>query len=167
MDVYGRPNLDKPIWDRVVELHNAVTNDPNHTGPDAVASRGAKLLHVSEGRTEWELTIEPRHCNKNGNLHGGTACTLLDNLTSTACLTIAKPGFLDGNHVSRTITMTYLRPVPKGSKVKITGEIVAAGRTTVHVKGDIMVNGKVCVTCIHDKVVIPRGAVHPNAKPKL
>ena len=152
------------IWDRVKSIEESIIADPDHVGPDSIACKKVKLLEVTPGRTVWELVIEPFHCNKNKNLHGGSACLILDNLTSTALVTLAKPGFLDGAHVSRTITMTYLRPVPLGSKVKIVGEVVAAGKSTANIRGWIEIDGKTCVTCVHDKAVIPKGAVHAKAK---
>jgi acyl-coenzyme A thioesterase PaaI-like protein len=52
--------------------------------------------------------------------------------------------------------MTYLRPVPNGAKTTIESEVVAAGRNTANLVGRILVNGKVCVTCVHDKAVFSR-----------
>lgn len=93
-------------------------------------------------------------CNKGGNLHGGAAATLLDSLTSTSLLTIAKPGFLDAGHVSRNLNTTYLRPVPVGSKCTVECEVVAAGKNTAMVRGVIKnADGKVAVFCVHDKAV--------------
>ena len=123
-----------------------------------------QLTKAELGRTEYTMNITSAHCNKGKNLHGGMACIILDNLTSTALLTLAKPGFLDAGHVSRTITMSYVRPVPIGSKATIVCEVVAAGRNTANLKGEIQVDGKTCVTCIHDKVVFKRGEVHPKQK---
>lgn len=167
-DAYNSPDLQIPMWDRVAALSRAIAEDPDFNGPDAKAMQAGnvKLLKVESGRTEWEMDITVEHANKSGNLHGGCACTILDALTSTALVTLAKPGFLDGGHVSRTITMTYLRPVPIGSKVKIVCEAVAAGRSTANVKGEILIDGKVCVTCIHDKAVFQKGVVHPKQKPR-
>ena len=118
---------------------------------------------MKEGATIWELDIEPHLCNKGRNLHGGAACTILDNLTSTALLTIAKPGFLDGGHVSRTITMSYLRPVPMHSKATIECRVVAAGRNTANLFGEIKVDGKTCVTCTHDKAVFNKDSAKQKA----
>jgi len=82
---------------------------------------------------------------------------VLDNLTSTSFLTIAKEGFMDGGHVSRTITMTYLRPVPAGTKVRLVCTAVSGGKRLVHCTGRIeTLDGKVCVTMVHDKAVVPR-----------
>ena len=154
--------LDLPIRDRVLGLESEVINDPNFFGFDTYALRkGLVLVEAVPSKTTWELEIGSHLCNKSGNLHGGAAATILDNLTSTALLTVAKPGFLDGGHVSRTITMTYLRPVPMGSKVFIECEVQAAGRNTANISGKIFIDGKLCVSCIHDKAVFAR---NPTAK---
>lgn len=165
-DVYQSPDVTAPIRDRVEALTKAIAHDPNYCGPDTVAHRAGDitLTKAEPGRTEWTMNITLEHCNKSKNLHGGCACTVLDNLTSTALLTLAKPGFLDAGHVSRTITMSYLRPVPLGSKVEIICEAVQAGRNTANLRGEIRLNGKTCVTCTHDKAVFQKGFVHPNQK---
>lgn len=62
-------------------------------------------------------------CNKSGNMHGGCSTTILDNLSSTTLLTLAKPGFLDAGHVSRTITMTFLKALPVGTKTRIVCDV--------------------------------------------
>lgn len=98
--------------------------------------------------------MTPILCNKGGNLHGGAAATLLDSLTSTALLTIAKPGFLDAGHVSRNLNTTYLRPLPSGTKCTVECNVVAAGKNTAMVKGVIKtLDGKIAVFCAHDKAV--------------
>jgi acyl-coenzyme A thioesterase 13 len=168
LEAYQNPDLTTSLWDRVMALNAAIADDPDYLGPDTIAHRAGntKLLKVEPGRTEWEMDVTPAHANKSGNMHGGMACIILDNLTSTALLTLAKPGFLDAGHVSRTITMSYLRPVPIGAKIKVVAEAVAAGRNTANLRGEIQIDGKTCVTCIHDKVVFKKGEVHPNQKPK-
>lgn len=165
-DAYQNPDTSLPLKERVESLLNAIVHDPDYCGPDTMAHRAGDitLTKAELGRTEWTMNITAAHCNKSKNLHGGMACIILDNLTSTALLTLAKPGFLDAGHVSRTITMSYLRPVPLGSKVTVVCEAVQAGRNTANVKGEIQIDGKTCVTCIHDKVVFQRGFVHPKQK---
>lgn len=153
---YRQPNLDLPIDQRVISLYQDVITDPDYEGADTIMVRNVDFISATPGQTTWEMEIQPHHCNKSGNLHGGAAAVILDNLTSTALLTVARPGFLDKGHVSRTITMTYLRPVPLGAKVRIECEVIAAGKTTAHIRGIIknQKDGKVCVTCEHDKAVI-------------
>ncbi|EXJ87399.1 hypothetical protein A1O3_04359 [Capronia epimyces CBS 606.96] len=151
-----------PIRERVQAVFDVITKDPNYSGFDTHAvGQNLTLVDVQPNVAKWEMEIGSHLCNKSGNLHGGAAATILDNLTSAALLTIARPGFLDGGHVSRTITMSYLRPVPGGSRVTIDCEIQAAGRNTANISGKIFVDGKLCVSCIHDKVVFAR---QPTAK---
>lgn len=148
------------VRDRVMALQAQIVADPDFFGFDTYALKGSNitLLEAEPNRTVWEMDIGGNLCNKSGNLHGGAAATLLDNLTSTALITISKPGFLDGGHVSRTITMTYLRPVPRDSRVRIECETQAAGRNTANIHGKIYLNGKLCVTCVHDKAVFSTAA---------
>ena len=168
-DVYQAPDLSMSLEERVHALRDVLEGDPGYQGFDKLPLKGVELKHVEPGRTDWEMEILPGHCNKGNNLHGGCSCTLLDTLTSTALLTLSKPGFLDGGHVSRTITMSYLRPVPVGTRVKIECEVVAAGKTTANLLGVIKtMDGKTCVTCIHDKAVFNSGTQKQQMfKPKL
>lgn len=157
-------NLDiqhLPIRDRVLALQKEISQDPEYQGFDSLTLKGGvQLLEAEPNRTVWEMVISSRLCNKSGNLHGGAAATLMDNLTSTALVTISKPGFLDAGHVSRTITMSYLRPVPNGSTVRVECDVQAAGKNTANVLGRLFVNGKLAVTCVHDKAVF-------STRPKL
>ncbi|EXJ61670.1 hypothetical protein A1O7_02099 [Cladophialophora yegresii CBS 114405] len=148
--------LELPLKERVTALERSITDDPNFFGFDTYALKhcSLKLLEATPNRTKWSLTIGRELCNKGGNLHGGAAATLLDNLTSTALVTIAKEGFMDEGHVSRTITTSYLRPVPMGAKVIVDCEVHGAGRNTANILGKVYnEEGKLCVTCVHDKAV--------------
>ena len=99
----------------------------------------------------YEVLIRPLQCNVGAVLHGGAVTTLSDHLTSTTLFTISNPGLLNRRMVSRTLTMTYLRPVPMGTKAILEVEVVAAGRSLAHVRGVIKSpDGEPCVTRIHD-----------------
>ena len=65
--------------------------------------------------------------------------------------------------------MSYLRPVPIGTTVRIECEVVAAGKSTANIWGAIKtLDGKTCVTCVHDKAVFNKGtAKQVMFKPKI
>ena len=150
--------LDLSLKERVLMLHQLIASDPDFFGLDTYVLKHSspELLEARPNFVKWSLVIGSELCNKGGNLHGGASATLLDYLTSTVLVTIATEGFLDGGHVSRTITMSYLRPVPMNAKVTVECEVHAAGRNTANVIGRIYNDqGKLCVTCVHDKVVFP------------
>jgi acyl-coenzyme A thioesterase 13 len=175
---YQRPDLSLPVKARVQALFDALTSGPapidsskSFTPYDMLPLKYTRLISASEpkgsqpGSTVWSFTSDPTLCNRGGNLHGGCAATLLDSLTSTALLTIAKPGFLDGGHVSRTLSCTYLRPVPMGEECTVECWVVSGGKRTAHVGGQIKLkDGRVAVTCVHDKAVLVRGEVEKMAK---
>lgn len=157
INAYHNPDLSRPIEQRVRDLAASLTKDETYAGWDTEVLKAAKFIKASEGKTEFELTVTPSMCNKGGNLHGGCAATILDNCSTTSLLTLAKPGFMDVGSVSRTMTLTYLRPVKAGQTVKIFCEAVQAGRTFANCKGEIRtLDGKPCVALIHDKAVVSR-----------
>lgn len=158
--ILSNPDLTQDPFARCLAVHEALSTDPTYTGFDKQVLRQCRLLSASSSTrsTVFEFTVTASLCNKAGNLHGGAAATVLDNLTSTALLTIARPGFLDAGHVSRTLTVTYLRPVPPGV-YRVESEVVSAGKSLEHVRGSIVtMDGKVCVSCTHDKYVFTREA---------
>ena len=148
--------FDLSVKDRILALSKSRTSDPEFFGYDTytLGHCSPQLLQATPNFVKWSLTIGVELCNFAGNLHGGAAATLLDYLTSTALITIAKQGYLDAGNVSRTITMSYLRPVPMGAKVTVDCEIQAAGKTTANLLGKLYNEaGKLCITCVHDKAI--------------
>ncbi|KAF2101992.1 Thioesterase/thiol ester dehydrase-isomerase [Rhizodiscina lignyota] len=123
---------------------------------DARCVRDTRVISVDlkTNTVVYEIDIQPYLCSRTKTLHGGAAATLLDMLTSAILTLLAKPGAFDLGHVSRTITMSYLRPVNEGQTVRIECRPVSLGKNTANVYGEIRtLEGKVCVTCVHDKVV--------------
>jgi uncharacterized protein (TIGR00369 family) len=80
------------------------------------------------GRVVFEYTCQPPHANRLGNLHGGCASTIFDIATTVALIPISKPGFWQYVGVSRTLNVTYLRPIPVGETVIIECDVVAIGK---------------------------------------
>ncbi|CZS92237.1 related to thioesterase family protein [Rhynchosporium agropyri] len=111
---------------------------------------------TNPGRTVFSYTVQPSHCNRLGNLHGGCTSTIFDMCTTSALAPIAKPGFWAFAGVSRTLNVTYLRPVPVGEKVLVESEVVHAGKRLCSLMGVIRreSDGAVLATCEHGKVSI-------------
>lgn len=159
-----KPDFSLSIEQRIQNLHKELAYNSSYEGFDSLVLRHVTFISCSATTQSVKWSFKPTLilCNKGGNLHGGAAATLLDLLTSTALLTIAKPGFLDAGHVSRNLNTTYLRPVPPGTECVVECEVVAAGKNTAMVRGVLKtLDGKICVHCAHDK------AVFPTTTPKL
>ncbi|GAP88664.2 putative thioesterase superfamily protein [Rosellinia necatrix] len=73
---------------------------------------------------------------------------------------ISRPGFWQYGGVSRTLNVTYLRPVPVGTTVDVECEVVHAGQRLSTLRGvmrtatDDGTNGPVLAICEHGKVNI-------------
>jgi acyl-coenzyme A thioesterase 13 len=118
-----------------------------------------KLVSASskpQGSTTFSLTVEPSHCNRLGNMHGGCAATIFDACTTSALAPIAQLGFWAFAGVSRTLNVTYIRPIPAGEEVLIESTVVHAGKRLSTIAGVMKrkSDGAVLATCEHGKVSI-------------
>ncbi|KAI0830927.1 HotDog domain-containing protein [Hypoxylon sp. FL0890] len=109
----------------------------------------------------YKFTVQPIHSNGLGNLHGGCASTIFDVL----CRAISFLPILScefgmrrwNTGVSRTLNVTYLRPVPVGSSVHIKCEVLHAGRNLCALRGEMRAvtedgkEGPLLVVCEHGK----------------
>lgn len=138
---------------------NTITDDPNFLGYDTYTLKPKPtLLSVEPRKAVHELKIGSHLCNKLGILSGGAAATLMDILTSMSLITIAQPGFADAGSVSRTITMSYLRAVPMGSTVRIESEVQSTSKNTASLFGRMFLDERICLTCVHDKIIFSTSA---------
>jgi acyl-coenzyme A thioesterase 13 len=159
-----RSDLYKAMWnndatstpkERLRNIMNFYVEDGRF---DAQALNDAQVVSVDTETNQvvFELTVKPYLCSKMKTLHGGAACTLLDMLTTSCLMFLARPGLLDMGSVSRTITMTYLRPVQEGQTIRIECRPVNVGKRYASIYGEIKsLDGKIAVSCVHDKAVFP------------
>ncbi|KAL2167766.1 hypothetical protein VTG60DRAFT_826 [Thermothelomyces hinnuleus] len=102
----------------------------------------------------FKFTVQPQHCNRLNNLHGGCTASLFDFCTSTVLAAVARPGYWSYLGVSRSLNTTYLRPAPAGSEVLIECEIVQIGQRLCSLRGTMRRadDGVLVATCEHGKV---------------
>lgn len=118
-----------------LRLHSWSTDDPKHP------------------RVVFSFTVRPENCNASGNLHGGCTATLFDFATSMPLTFVNKPGFWLQLGVSRTLNVSYLRPIPCGSKILIDCELLSIGKTLCMTRGLMKreSDGVVLTSCEHGK----------------
>ncbi|KAI1424846.1 HotDog domain-containing protein [Xylaria sp. FL1777] len=106
----------------------------------------------------FRLTVQPIHDNGLGNLHGGCTATIFDMCTTFPLHLVSRPGFWQYGGVSRTLNVTYLRPVPIGTTVDVECEVVHAGQRLSSLRGVMRATttdetkGPVLAICEHGKV---------------
>ncbi|KAI1110995.1 HotDog domain-containing protein [Nemania sp. NC0429] len=105
----------------------------------------------------FRFTVQPRHANLLGSMHGGCTSSLFDVCTSLVLVFISRPGFWQRAGVSRTLNVTYLRPALVGTTVDIECEVVHAGQKLCSLRGVMRAvtsdgtKGPVLAICEHGK----------------
>lgn len=84
-----------------------------------VVSATAHTTGSEQAHCIFHLEILPGFCNPMGNMHGGAVALLADMATSMATAPISQPGWWEFGGVSRTLQVTYLKPVVKGTTVEV------------------------------------------------
>jgi uncharacterized protein (TIGR00369 family) len=97
-------------------------------GPDNPHGLHLEISYPGKGTAETALLIDPRYAGWNGITHGGLLATLLDEMMAHACISAGTKA------VTAEMTTRFLRPVPVGSRVRVTaavtaerGRVIAAG----------------------------------------
>lgn len=89
---------------------------------------GYRLVKWQEGYAEVALTIEQKHINRSGFLHGGVQATLLDAACGYAGTWCSVPG-----NVRRALTLTltnqFIAAGKLGERVVAKARLTGAGRT--------------------------------------
>lgn len=155
IDPWRSMDFSIPIPDRIQAYLRSMTDLAQYDGYETQFFQHVSYKQHSESPPQmiYTMRIPSSLCNKDGNLHGGAASTILDNLSSTALFTIAAPGYWNDMGVSRSLNLMFYRPVPAGSKVNIICEVIATGKRMASMRAEIRTeDGKLCVTCVHDKV---------------
>ncbi|KAK6350793.1 hypothetical protein TWF718_003979 [Orbilia javanica] len=103
----------------------------------------------------FNFFIKDEYTNRSGNLHGGCTASIFDVATSMILVLVQKEGFWMRWGVSRTLNVSYLRPVPAGITVQVHCEVVSLGKRLVQMRA-LMTDeaGNILATCEHGKVNI-------------
>ncbi|KAI6084288.1 HotDog domain-containing protein [Hypoxylon rubiginosum] len=106
----------------------------------------------------FRFDVQPIHSNGLNNLHGGCTSTIFDACTTLPLHLISKPGFWQYTGVSRTLNVTYIRPIPVGTSIYIKCEVLHAGRSLCALRGEMRAvtedgqEGPLLAVCEHGKV---------------
>jgi uncharacterized protein (TIGR00369 family) len=103
----------------------------------AMATLGAQLAVVDEGRVAITVPIEPRLSQQHGFLHAGVVVAALDSACGYAALTLMP----DGTEVLTVELKVNLLAPASGDTLRAEGEVVRAGRTLTVCRGDAFAEG--------------------------
>lgn len=89
-----------------------------------------------KGRAETRVRIPEHFQGWQGIVHGGILSALLDEICAQACMARGL------QVVTRELRLRYRKPVPTGSEVTVTGEIVGERRRLIDVQARIELDGQ-------------------------
>ncbi len=90
-------------------------------------SQGVELVHWATGEAEFRMTVEARHLNRQGMLHGGLVATLLDAACGYAGLHAAE-GEEEVHGVTVMLNIAYLKAARSGTVIA-RGRVSRSGRS--------------------------------------
>lgn len=85
----------------------------------------------------FEVKVAPIFANRMGNMHGGAVAMILDMCTTMTAAPLAREDFWWFGGVSRTLSMTYLRPVRMGMDLLIECEVLQQGTRLATIRGQV------------------------------
>ena len=86
---------------------------------------------LKEGKSIYKISTNEKHTNRYEYVHGGTLSSLCDVAMGAACITLGK------KIVTIDMSVSYLKPTPKGAVLTVIGEVVSRGSTIIHTEGKI------------------------------
>lgn len=114
---------------------------------------GITLLDPADPARGIVLPVEDAALNNAGVLHGGIVPALLD----VACYLALLPHLTaQENAVTHDVAASLMRPVPRGARVHLNGEILRRGRNLVFLRAQATVDGAVVASGQVTKTLLRR-----------
>ena len=111
---------------------------------------GLVIKEIGSGLVVCELTVEERHSNSYGTLHGGATSTIVDIVGTMAALTVdpLRPG------VSVDMAISFLSAARVGDRVRIEGRCLRSGSKLAFTEVKVFQeSGKLVATGTHTKAL--------------
>jgi uncharacterized protein (TIGR00369 family) len=98
-------------------------------GPDNPHGLHLAISSPAKGTAEASLVVDPRYAGWKGLTHGGLLSTVLDELMAHACISSGITA------VTAEMTTRFLKAVPVGTRVRVTGTVTEEKGRVVNTEG--------------------------------
>ncbi|HEV8575411.1 MAG TPA: PaaI family thioesterase [Dehalococcoidia bacterium] len=99
---------------------------------------GARLEVMSEGYGRLGLTVEERHTNPNGVMHGGVATTLMDSAAAIALGGLrGEEARQDSPHATVEMNASLIGAVRPGERIIIEGRVLSLRRSVAFCESEV------------------------------
>jgi uncharacterized protein (TIGR00369 family) len=126
--------MDEQTQDFFAQLNAQRRGRGGKLPPPIAATMGFELSDLGPGRAVLEMTVDERHHNPMGTVHGGTLSDLAD-----AAMGLAHATQLDADASQTTVELkiNFLRPLRK-ARIRAVATVKRAGRTIGLTQCDIL-----------------------------
>lgn len=100
-------------------------------GPDNEHGLHLAITYPAPGAAEAGLLVDPRYAGWKGITHGGLLSTVLDELMAHACISHGTKA------VTAEMTVRFLKAVPVGSRVRVTGAVAGERGRVITTEGKL------------------------------
>lgn len=138
-DMYTNSDLNENK--RLVFLQKLIGTQLSENFSPVARWLNGKLLEVKEGSLKMEFLVREDMCNPIHLLHGGIAATILDDVVGTMVYALGR----ENAYVSINLNLDYLHPAKAGEVLTVNARIIRAGKTVVHVEGEIVGYGNLII----------------------
>ena len=87
------------------------------------------MEELREGYARLSLTLEPRHTNPNGVMHGGVITTMMDSALGAALGSLRGPEASRSPHATVEMNASFLAGARPGDKIVVEGRVLRLGKT--------------------------------------
>ncbi len=103
---------------------------------------GGRIESLEEGVCVMSLTLEEKHMNPNGVVHGGVLTTLLDEATGHAIVTIRGLELMaEAPHVTLDMSVSFLSGARLGDELVCEGRTLRLGRSVAFAEAEVRRRG--------------------------
>lgn len=104
---------------------------------------GGEVETMEEGRVVLTITLEERHMNPNGVLHGGVLTTLMDEATGKSVITIrGMEAMMAAPLATVDMNMSFLSGARPGDVLECEGRAIRVGKSVCFAEGEVRRRGK-------------------------
>ena len=134
-------NSDSNENKRLVFLQKLIGSQLSESFSPVARWLNGKLMEVTEGSLKMEFIVREDMCNPIHLLHGGIAATILDDVVGTMVYAMGR----ENAYVSINLNCDFLHPAKAGETLTVNAKVVRAGKTVVHVEGEIVGYGNLII----------------------
>jgi len=99
---------------------------------------GATREEAGEGYARMSLVLEQKHTNPNGVVHGGVLCTLMDEVSGWAVMTVRGiEAMLVAPHATVDMNVSFLSGARPGDKLIVEGRALRVGRSVAFAEAEV------------------------------